>query len=79
MISQNGTAGLQIRTVKPMKISWDAYSLLVLHSDGIASRWDLSQYPGLMQHHPAIVAGVGYRDFARGSDDLTIVVVRKKR
>ena len=49
--------------------------MLVMHSDGISSRWRLDTYPGLAQRHPAIVAGVLWRDFGRGRDDATIVVV----
>ena len=79
LISQNGTAGLQMRSIKSVKVPWQDNSFLILHSDGISSRWDLSLYPGLMSRHPAIVAGVAYRDFNRSSDDSTILVIRKKK
>jgi hypothetical protein len=47
-----------------------------MHSDGLQSRWNFEPYPGLVMRHPAIIAGVLYRDFARGRDDLTVAVVR---
>jgi hypothetical protein len=47
-----------------------------MHSDGLQSRWSFDPYPGLAQRHPAVVAGLLYRDFARGRDDLTVAVVR---
>jgi len=56
---------------------WDSDAMLVAHSDGISTRWDISNYPDLVFCHPAVIAAVIYRDFARGKDDSTIVVVRE--
>jgi hypothetical protein len=50
--------------------------LLILHSDGLATRWDLSRYPGLALRHPTLVAATLYRDFTRGRDDVTVFVAR---
>jgi hypothetical protein len=36
----------------------------------------LDDYHGLITRHPAVVAGVLHRDFQRGRDDATIVVMR---
>jgi hypothetical protein len=33
-------------------------------------------YPRLLTQHPALVAGVLYRDFGRSRDDATVVVAR---
>ena len=79
LISQNGTAGLQIRKVKSLLQDWDGQGFLILHSDGITSRWDLAAYPGIFQKHPAIAAGVVYRDFSRNSDDTTVLVIGRRR
>lgn len=77
LASQNGTVGLQIRKVLSFDYEWPPRGLLVMHSDGISNRWQLDTYPGLAQRHPAIVAGVLWRDFGRGRDDATIVVVSR--
>ena len=50
---------------------------VVLHSDGLSSRWNLGTYPGLARRHPMLVAGVLYRDFGRRTDDAAVVVVRE--
>jgi hypothetical protein len=50
--------------------------VLVLHTDGINSRWDPADYPGADHHHPAIMAALIWRDANRGNDDATVVVVR---
>lgn len=77
MVSLPGTAGHQARTIRGFEYDWPPDALLVMHSDGLTGRWDLSDYPGLAQRHPALVAGILYRDFSRGRDDATVVVVRR--
>jgi hypothetical protein len=47
-----------------------------MHSDGLATRWNLEQYPGLSSRHPTLTAGVLYRDFCRKRDDVTILIAR---
>jgi anti-sigma regulatory factor (Ser/Thr protein kinase) len=76
MFTQNGTVGLQVRKVQQMDYEWDDRAMLIMHSDGLTSRWSMDAYEGLLARHPAIVAGVLHRDCTRGKDDATIVVVR---
>lgn len=74
--SQNGTVGADARRrVATTDHPWPARGVLLMHSDGISTRWALDAYPGLIVRHPAIVAGVVARDFIRGRDDATVVVV----
>ena len=75
MVSNNGTLGHSVRRIQDFQYPFPKGSLLVMHSDGISNRWLLDTYPGLAQRHPAVVAGVLWRDFGRGRDDATIVVV----
>jgi anti-sigma regulatory factor (Ser/Thr protein kinase) len=77
LVSQHGTAGQGTRRIEEYTYPWDDRSVLVMHSDGIATRHDLTTYPGLLERHPGLVAGVLYRDFARGRDDVTAVVARR--
>ncbi len=78
LVSQNGTAGLRIPNLKTFPQNWDGTGYVILHSDGIKSRWDLNKYQDLFGHHPAIVAGIFYRDMNRNNDDVTVVVIGKK-
>jgi anti-sigma regulatory factor (Ser/Thr protein kinase) len=77
LATQNGTVGVQMRKVLSFDYEWPPRGLLVMHSDGISNRWLLDTYPGLARRHPAVVAGVLWRDFSRGRDDATIVVVSR--
>ena len=65
MVSHNGTVGHTIRKVQEFIYPWPPGSLLVMHSDGLATQWQLGRYAGLASSHPGLVAGVLYRDFRR--------------
>ncbi|WP_020473032.1 ATP-binding SpoIIE family protein phosphatase [Zavarzinella formosa] len=77
LVSQNGTLGAQMRTVRPNDYQWPTGWLLVMHSDGMQSRWTINHQSGLFSRHPAVIAAVLARDFGRGPDDLTVVVIRR--
>jgi hypothetical protein len=74
MVSHNGTLGVQMPRAQQFEYDWEPGSRIVLHSDGVSGRWSIDSYPGLRSKHPAIVAGVLYRDYVRRRDDATIVV-----
>lgn len=76
LMSHNGTLGLEMRTPRDIQYRWAPGSLLVMHTDGIRSRWRLDAYPALQKVHPSLIAGVLYRDFTRNRDDVTVVVAR---
>jgi anti-sigma regulatory factor (Ser/Thr protein kinase) len=76
LVSHNGTVGHEVRKIQEFTHPWQPNSLLILHSDGLSSQWNLSHYPGLITKHPSLIAGILYRDFKRDRDDVTVVVVR---
>jgi hypothetical protein len=78
LISHNGTVGHTMRKLQEFAFPWPRHSLLVMHSDGIGTHWDFSAYPGLTTRHPALIAAVIYRDYDRGRDDASIVVIRNR-
>jgi anti-sigma regulatory factor (Ser/Thr protein kinase) len=77
MVSHHGTLGHRMQRVQEFTYPWPPHGLVVLHSDGLSSRWDLGAYPGLARRHPMLVAAVLYRDFGRRTDDASVVVVRE--
>lgn len=77
MVSHNGTVGHTVRKVQEFTYAWPPGSLLIMHSDGLATHWQVGRYAGLASRHPGIVAGVLYRDFKRGRDDVTVVALRE--
>jgi len=77
MVSHNGIVGHEMRKVHEFEYAWARGSLLVMHSDGVGTRWDLARYPGLLSRDPAVAAAVLFRDFARGNDDATVAAARE--
>ncbi|HEX9981702.1 MAG TPA: SpoIIE family protein phosphatase [Thermoanaerobaculia bacterium] len=75
-VSHGGIVGHEMRKVQSFSYPWASDSVLVLHSDGIGTGWNLQSYPGLIQHEPAVIAAVIYRDYCRGTDDATVVVAK---
>ena len=78
MVSHNGIVGSNMRKVQEFSMPLTDDAMLIMHSDGIGTRWDLERYPGLSQRHPALIAAVLYRDHVRGRDDASIVVAQRQ-
>jgi hypothetical protein len=76
MISTNGTLGHEMRSAVQYQYPLSRGALIILHSDGLSANWALEKYPGLFNRHPAVIAGVLFRDHRRQRDDATIVVIR---
>jgi cephalosporin-C deacetylase-like acetyl esterase len=79
LVSHNGTAGHAAGRIDEFNYPVPPQAIIVMFSDGLASRWDLGSYPGLTSKSPALIAGVLYRDHSRGRDDVTVVVARERR
>jgi anti-sigma regulatory factor (Ser/Thr protein kinase) len=76
LASHGGVVGHTVPRIQEFTHPWAGTALLVMHSDGLMSRWDLDAYPGLALRHPSLIAGVLYRDYTRGRDDVTVVAVK---
>jgi anti-sigma regulatory factor (Ser/Thr protein kinase) len=76
LVSHSGTLGHVMRRVQEFEFVFPAGALLILHSDGLTTRWSSEDYPGLLAKHAGLIAGVLYRDHNRGTDDVTVVVLK---
>jgi anti-sigma regulatory factor (Ser/Thr protein kinase) len=76
MVSHNGTAGMDRGRFQEFSYSLSGAETIVMHSDGLQTNWSLNSYPGLLRHHPAVIAGILYRDANRGRDDVCVLVGR---
>lgn len=76
-ISTNGTLGLRLpERIHVLTGKWTDGATLVLASDGLSQTWDVKDYPGLLRREVQMLAGVLVRDYARDSDDATVLVAR---
>jgi anti-sigma regulatory factor (Ser/Thr protein kinase) len=76
MISHNGTLGHVAKRFQAFDYPVAGPPVVVLYSDGLGSSWMFDKYPGLTARDPALIAGVLYRDFNRGRDDVTVLAFR---
>lgn len=76
LVSHSGTLGHVMARIQEFKVEWPRDAVLVMHSDGVQTRWDLSRYPGLTARSSALIAGVLFRDFRRERDDSSLIVVK---
>jgi anti-sigma regulatory factor (Ser/Thr protein kinase) len=77
--SDNGIVGHVVSKFREQTYPCAPDSVIIMHSDGLGTGWHLERYPGLLQHHCALIAGVLYRDCKRGRDDSLAVVIRRAR
>lgn len=77
MVSMNGTAGHVVPRIQEFHYDWPAGAVVLMHSDGLDRRWDLTRYPGLASRPPALIAGLLYRDHRRERDDATVLAAAR--
>jgi anti-sigma regulatory factor (Ser/Thr protein kinase) len=78
LVSINGTVGRDPVTYHQFDAAWSSDACLIMHSDGLMTRWRLDYLPGLAAKDPSLIAAVLFRDFARDLDDVTVVVARQR-
>lgn len=76
-MSYNGTIGLTI----PNAMNISTYPMetnqhLVMCSDGIQTRWDMSRYPAILKYDNIMLAAAIYKDYARGTDDASVIIAK---
>ena len=76
LVSTDGTVGYGVRKARESSAAWTPHSTLILNTDGLSTRWSLAKHPGLLACHPVLIAALLHRDFARDTDDATVVVIR---
>jgi len=77
LVSMPGTLGHRLQRIRAFSYELPPGGLLVMHSDGLRSGWELKGYPGALRRDPLVIAGLLIRDFERGRDDVSVVVARR--
>ncbi|MEU7658106.1 ATP-binding SpoIIE family protein phosphatase [Streptomyces lincolnensis] len=80
LLSRPGIVGVHRRaTLREDRLPWAADRMLILHSDGLPSRWTPPSDPRLPAADPAVVAAVTVRDASSSArpvrDDTAVVVL----
>lgn len=76
MASLPGIAGHQARKVRQFEYTLPPGGRIVMHSDGLSSRWDASALPGLAGRDPLITAAALLAEAGRHRDDAGVLVLK---
>jgi anti-sigma regulatory factor (Ser/Thr protein kinase) len=77
MASMPGTLGHRVERFRTFTYDLPVGGVLVLHSDGLRNGWSLASSPGLARRDPLVIAAALVRDWERGRDDVSVVVLRR--
>ncbi|HET6226258.1 MAG TPA: SpoIIE family protein phosphatase [Bacteroidia bacterium] len=73
----NGIIGMNIPTrIENFSFDLEKMQQLIFCSDGIRTKWDLIKYSGILKYDPMMLAAVLYKDNARLTDDMTILIIK---
>jgi len=75
--SRQGIAGHIRASLRSSESAFEPGDLLIMHSDGLSSRWDPAAKPGLFERHPLLTAAVLCRDHRRGADDVAVLAIQR--
>jgi anti-sigma regulatory factor (Ser/Thr protein kinase) len=76
MLSVPGIAGHQARTIRQFEYQASGDAVIVLHSDGLSSRWDIGALPGLAGKDPLVIAATLLAEAGIHRDDAGVLVLK---
>jgi anti-sigma regulatory factor (Ser/Thr protein kinase) len=76
MLSVPGIAGYQARTIRQFDYEVPPDAAVILHSDGISSRWGVAAVPGVENKDPLLVAAVLLAEAGIHRDDASVLVLK---
>jgi anti-sigma regulatory factor (Ser/Thr protein kinase) len=76
MLSVPGIAGHQARTIRQYEYDLTPGTSVILHSDGISSRWEAAALPGLAARDPLVIAAAVLAEAGSHRDDAGVLVLR---
>jgi anti-sigma regulatory factor (Ser/Thr protein kinase) len=76
MLSVPGIAGHKARTIRQFEYPIPAGAAIVLHSDGLSSRWDLRELPAVETRDPLVIAGALMAEAGVHRDDASVLVLK---
>ena len=76
MLSVPGIAGHQARTIRQFEYQVPPGAAVVLHSDGITSRWEIAALPGVAGKDPLLIAAVLLGEAGIHRDDAGVLVLK---
>jgi serine phosphatase RsbU (regulator of sigma subunit) len=78
LVAYRGIVGAALPRIHDFRFSLERQWLLLMHTDGIRSRFRLEDLPPALHANPQQLAETILSDWGRPSDDATIVVIRPR-
>jgi anti-sigma regulatory factor (Ser/Thr protein kinase) len=75
---RRGIVGAQEIRVHVQEFAWSSEGILVLHTDGLHTRWQWNDFPGLEREPAQTIASKLIRQLADENDDATVLTVKNK-
>jgi anti-sigma regulatory factor (Ser/Thr protein kinase) len=76
MVSIPGIAGVQARTIRQFEYDVPPGSAVIVHSDGVSSRWEAAALPALEARDPLLIAAVLLAEAGVHRDDAGVLVLK---
>ncbi|HTU33741.1 MAG TPA: anti-sigma regulatory factor [Candidatus Acidoferrum sp.] len=76
-VFKRGFLGSIETTVHTQEFPWNSEWLLVMHSDGLRTHWQWSDFPGIETEPAQVAASRLMRALAEDNDDATVLAVRR--
>jgi len=77
-VTQDGVIGYHMRTPQEKLMQISGGDILVMHTDGITSYFDESDYPEILYDDAKTIANNLIKKFGKNNDDATCIVIRFK-
>ncbi len=75
--SYNGIIGHNLpRSMTSQRLQYEEGHHLVMCSDGIKTKWELSNYPGILMKDLSVLSAAVYKDHTRNSDDASVLAAK---
>jgi anti-sigma regulatory factor (Ser/Thr protein kinase)/serine/threonine protein phosphatase PrpC len=76
LIVRRGVIGLNAPTPVLLEHAWEPNCILVIHSDGLRTHWNMTDFPELASAPPEAIAQRLLQALGKMEDDATVVVAR---
>jgi hypothetical protein len=78
-VLRRGVLGALAPAARVTEHLWQRGTVMVMHTDGLKSHWDLEMFPGIVRTSASAAAHELLRVLAKPDDDATVVVVKDRQ
>jgi negative regulator of sigma-B (phosphoserine phosphatase) len=75
-VTQQGVIGYQIRTPREKMLQLTRGDIVIMHTDGISSQFDVNDYPQILRDDAKTIAKALVKKFGKSDDDATCLALR---